>query len=150
MDRILHEKLAVPHFNNKFLAFHGTRRFSTALTTAHHSSPILISFIQSTALPVFLSEPFTIIDSVTCGSPMWSLCFTFTNQTGVCNSNLSHVLHDQFISHSLTRNPNNIWYTVRSMKLLTTKLSSRSVSRSKCSCHRPALKTRSVYPIFFP
>jgi len=36
--RIFHEKLAVPHFNNKFLAFHGTGRFSTALTTAHHSS----------------------------------------------------------------------------------------------------------------
>jgi hypothetical protein len=60
------------------------------------------------------------------------------------------VLHDQFISHSLTRNPNNIWYTVRSMTLLTTKLSLRSFSRSKYSCHRPVLKTRSVYPIFFP
>ena len=45
--------------------------------------------------------------------------------TGVCISNLSYMLHDQFISHSLTRNPNNIRYTVRNMKLLTTKLSLR-------------------------
>jgi hypothetical protein len=41
-----------------------------------------------------------------------------SNQTGVCISNLSYVLHDQLISQCLTRNSNNIWYTVRSMKLL--------------------------------
>ena len=45
--RVLHEKLTGFHFVKKFPAFYGTRRFTTAFTSARHLSLSCASSIQS-------------------------------------------------------------------------------------------------------
>jgi hypothetical protein len=54
-SRVLFEKLTGSHLVKKFLAFHGTRRFITAFTSAHHLSLSWSRSIQSMP-PVPLSE----------------------------------------------------------------------------------------------
>jgi hypothetical protein len=78
------EKLTGSQLVKKFPAFHGTRRFSTAFTRAHHLS--VISANQSSPCPLshFLKIHLNIFLPSTPRSSHWSLSLGFPHQNPVC------------------------------------------------------------------
>ena len=78
--RVLLEKLTGLQLVKKFPAFHGTRRFITALTSVRHLSISWASPIQSTYPHHLLEIHPNIINPSTPRSPQWSLSLRFPHQ----------------------------------------------------------------------
>ena len=76
--RVLLEKLTGLQLVKKFPAFHGTRRFITALTTVRHLSLSWASPIQSTSHLLEIHP--NIIHPSMPRSPQWSLSLRFPHQ----------------------------------------------------------------------
>ena len=88
-SRVLLEKLTGLQLVKKFLAFYGTRRFITALTSSRY---LTLSWPSSIHTPIseFLKIRLNIILSSTTGSPKWSLFLRFPHQNPVYASLLPH------------------------------------------------------------
>ena len=100
--RVLLERLTGLQLVKNFPAFHGTRRFITALTSIHHLSLSWASPIQSTyPHPTHLLEIHpNIIHPSTPRSPQWSLSLRFPHQDPICPPLLTHTCHMLSPSHS--------------------------------------------------
>ena len=96
--RVLPEQLTGLQLVKKFPAFHGTRRFITALTSVHRLSLSWASPIQSTShiLEIYLN----IIHPSTPRSPHWSLSLRFPHQEPIHSPLLTHTRHMPSPSHS--------------------------------------------------
>jgi len=108
-NRVLLEKLTGLQPVRKFPAFHGTRRFITALTCFRHLSLSWARSIQS--IPPtshFLKIHFNIILQSTPRSPRWSQSLRFPHQNPVYASPLPHTCHMPRPSHSRFDHLNNI------------------------------------------
>jgi hypothetical protein len=105
----------------KFPAFYETRRFISAFTKAHQLSLSLARSMQSVPPSHFLKIHFNIILQSTFRSSKWSLFLRFPHQNPVYYSPLSHTRYMRRPSHnSWLDNPNNIWWSVLIIMLLTT------------------------------
>ena len=96
--RVLLEKLTGLQLVKKFPAFHGTRRFITALTSVHHLSLSWASPIQS-IYPHPTSWRSIVILS-TSRSPQWSPSLRFPHQDPIYPPLLTHTRHVPSPSHS--------------------------------------------------
>ena len=98
--RVLLEKLACLQLVKKFPAFHGTRRFITALTSVRHLS------ILGQANPVHIPTSHlleihpNIIHLSTPRSPHWSPSLWFPHQNPIHPPLLTHMHHMPSPSHS--------------------------------------------------
>ena len=93
-SRVLLEKLTGSQLVKKFLAFYGTRRFSTVFTSARHMSLSWANLIQS--IPPtshFLKIYLNIILPSTPGSPKWSLSLRVPHQNPVHASPHPHTCY---------------------------------------------------------
>ena len=99
--RILLQKLTGLQLVKKFLAFYGTRRFITALTSVRHLSLSWASPIQAT-YPHPTSWRFILILSTHLRprSPHWSLSLRFPHQDPIRPPLLTHMCHMPNPSHS--------------------------------------------------
>ena len=80
--RVLLEKLPGLQLVKKFPAFHGTRRFITALTSVHHLSLSILGQPNPVHIPTshLLEISPNIIHPSTPMSPQWSLSLRFPHQ----------------------------------------------------------------------
>jgi len=82
--RVLPQQLTSLQLVKKFPAFHGTRRFITALTSVRHLSLSWASPVQSNPIhiptPHLLEINLNIIHPSTPRSPQWSLSLRFSHQ----------------------------------------------------------------------
>ena len=99
--RVLLEQLTGLQLDKKFPAFHGTRRFITALTSVRHLSLSWASPIQSICThPNLLEIRPNIIHPSTPRSPQWSLSLRFPHQDPIHLPLLTHTRHMPSPSHS--------------------------------------------------
>ena len=99
--RVLFEKLAGLQLVKKFSAFHGTRKFITALTSILHLSLSWASPIQSIYPHTHLLEIHpNIIHPSTPRPPQWSLSLRFPHQDPIHPPLLTHMRHMPSPSHS--------------------------------------------------
>ena len=106
-NRVLLQKLIAPKLLRKFPAYHGTRIFITAFTTAH-LCPILSQMNPNQLYFNYFNYYFNII----LGNRSDFFPFRFPRQNSIFNSLLLHACHMPRPSHSpLFRHPNNIWNT---------------------------------------
>jgi len=92
--RVLLEKLTGLQLVTKFPAFHGTRRFITALTSVRHLSLSWASSVQSIYThPTRLDSQPNIIHPSMPRSPQWSLALRFPHQDPIQPSLLTHTCH---------------------------------------------------------
>jgi len=119
-SRVLLEKLTSFQLVKKFPAFYGTRRFITALTSAHHLSLSWASSIQSMSpTSDLLKNHLIIILPSTPGSPKWSLSLRFPHQNPVQASPLPHTRYMPRPCHSSRfYNPNKLGEDYRSLSPL--------------------------------
>ena len=111
--RVLLEKLTGLQLVKKFPAFHGTRRFITALTSVRHLS---LSWISSIHL---LEIHPNIIHPSTPRSPQWSLSLRFPHQDPIRPPLLTHTRHMPSPSHSSRfYHPYSIGWDVYSLRNL--------------------------------
>ena len=99
-SRVLFEKLTGFQLSKKFPAFYGTRRFSSALTSARHLSLSWASSIQSITHILLPEDQFNIILPSASGPPEWSLSLRFPHQNPVHPSPFPHTCHMPRPSHS--------------------------------------------------
>ena len=95
----------------KFPAFNGTRRFTTAFTSARHLSQSSTTSIQSMPPPPIPlpEDPSSYYIPISLSSK-WSLSLRFPHQNPVYTSPLPHTYHMPHPSHSSGfDHPNNIW-----------------------------------------
>ena len=114
----LPEKLTGPQLISKYLAFYGTRRFITAVTTAHHLSLSADRSIQSMPPSHFSKIHFNIILPTTPESYKRSPLFRSPHQNPLCTSLLPHTCYICPSQSSWFDHPNNIWWWVHRIKLL--------------------------------
>ena len=96
--RVLLEKLTGLQLAKKFPAFHGTRRFITALTSVRH-----LSLSWASPIPSIYPHPTTwgsILILPTRRSPQWSLSLRFPHQDPIHPPLLTHTRHMPSPSHS--------------------------------------------------
>ena len=101
--RVLLEKLTGLQLVKKFPAFHGTRRFITALTSVRHLSLSWASPIQSiyyVHTSHLLEIRSNIIRPSTPRSPQWSPSLRFPHQDPIHSPLLTHTRHMPSPSHS--------------------------------------------------
>ena len=98
--RILLEKLTGLQLVKKLPAFHGTRKFITALTSVLHLSLSWANPIQSIHTSHFLEIHPNIIRPSTPRSPQWSPSFRFPHQDLVHPPLLTHTRYMPSPSHS--------------------------------------------------
>jgi hypothetical protein len=99
--RVLLEQLTGLHLVKNFSAFHGTRRFITALTSVRHLSLSWASLIHSIFPTSHLLEIHpNIIHPSTPRSPQWSLSLRFPHQDPIRHPFLTHARHMPSPSHS--------------------------------------------------
>ena len=128
--RVLLEKLTGLQLVEKFPAFHGVRRFITALTSVRHLSLSWASPIQSIhPHPNLLEIHPNIIHPSTPRSPWWYLSLRFPHQDPI--HPLSSSIHAKCQAHFMLSTYNKILKT--KMKLNFSK--TQSVPRSK---HTPS------------
>ena len=112
--RVLLEKLTGLQVVKKFPAFHGTRRFITALTSVRHLSLSWASPIQSIYPPHLLQIHPNIIHPSTPRSPQWSLSLRLPHQEPIHPPLLNHTRHMPSSSHSSRiYHPHNIGWGVQ-------------------------------------
>jgi len=97
--RVLLEKLTGLQLVKKLSAFHGIRRFITALTSVRHPSLSWASPIQS-IYPHLLEIHPNIIHPSTPRSPQWSPSLRFPHQDPIHPPLLTHIRHMPSQSHS--------------------------------------------------
>ena len=95
--RVLLEKLTDLQLVKKFTAFHGTRRFITALTSVRH---LYLSWASPIPTSHLLQIHPNIIHPSTPRSPQWSLSLRFPHQDSLHSPILDHTRHMPSISHS--------------------------------------------------
>ena len=119
-SRVLLERLTGFQPVKKFPAFHETRRFITAFTTALHLSLSWATSIQSiTPTSHFLKIHLHIILPSTPGPPKWSLAIRFLHQNPIYASTLNHLLYVPHSSNSSRfYHPNNVGWGIQIIKLL--------------------------------
>ena len=98
--RVLLEKLTGLQLVKKFPAFHGTRRFITALTSVRHLSLSWASPIHSIPTSHRLEIHPNIIRPSTPRSPQWSPSLRFPHQDPIHPPLLTHTRHMPSPSHS--------------------------------------------------
>ena len=98
--RVLLEKLTGLRLVKKFPAFHGTRRFITALTSVLHLSLSWASPIQSIYPHPTSWRPILIFPPSTPMSPQWSPSLRFPHQDPIHPPLLTHTRHMPCPSHS--------------------------------------------------
>ena len=108
--RVLPEQLTGLQLVKKFPAFHGTRRFITALTK--RPSPVSIlgkpNPVHTPTSQLLEIRP-NIIHPSTPGSPQWSLSLRFPHQNPIHSPLLTHTPHVQPISFFLILSPAPYW-----------------------------------------
>ena len=98
--RVLLEKLTGLQLVKKFPAFHGTRRFITALTSIRHLSLTWASPIQSIYPHAYLLEIHPNITHPSMPrSPQWCLSLRFSHQDPIRLPLLTHMRHMPSPSH---------------------------------------------------
>ena len=113
-SRVLLEKLTGSHLVKKFPAFHGTRRFNTAFTSARHLSLSWARSIQS--IP---PHPTSRRSILILSSHLRLGLSRFPHQNPVYASPLLHTRYMHRPSHSYRfYHPNNIRWAVQIIKLL--------------------------------
>ena len=112
--RVLLEKLTGLQLVKKFPAFHGTRRFITALTSIRHLSPTWAGPIQS-IYPNPTSRRFILILSThLCLAPPVDCFLQFPHQDPIHPPLLTHTCHTPSPSHSSRfYHPHNIGWRVQ-------------------------------------
>ena len=90
--KVLLEKLTGLQLVKKFPAFHGTRRFITALTSVRHLSLTWASPIHMPTTQLLEIRP-NIIHPSTPRSPQWSLSLRFPHQDPIRPPLLTHTRH---------------------------------------------------------
>ena len=83
-------KLIVPNLVNKFPAFYGNRRFTTAFKRSRHLSISWARLIQSMRPSQFLKTHFNIILPSALRSFKWSLSLKVSHQTPLCRKIIKH------------------------------------------------------------
>jgi len=98
--RVLHEQLTGLQLVKKFPAFHGTRRFITALTSVRHLS--ILGQLNPVHIPTshLLEIHPNIIHPSTPRSPQWSFSLRFPHQDPIHSPLLTHTRHMHSPSHS--------------------------------------------------
>ena len=113
--RVVLEKLTGLQLVKKFPAFHGTRRFITALTSVRHLS---LSWAQPNPVHIPTSRILeihpNIIHPSTPRSPQWSPSLQFPHQDPIHPSLLTHTRHIPSPSHSSRfYHPQNIGWEIQ-------------------------------------
>ena len=131
--RVLLEKLTGLQLVKKFPAFHGTRRFITALTSVRHlslswASPIQSIYPHHTLLEIHPN----IIHPTTTRSPHWSLSLRFPHQDLIHPPLLTSTRHmltfdyliyiSDFTQRTLRHCPNTLPTLLRGYQLLPPQL----------------------------
>ena len=112
--RVLLEKLTGLQLVKKFPAFHGTRRFITALTSVRHPSLSWASPIQSIYPHPTSWRSILILFSSTPRPPQWSLSLRLPHQDPIQPTLLTHTRHMPSPSHSSRfYHPHNIGWGVQ-------------------------------------
>jgi hypothetical protein len=148
--RVLLENLTVSQLVEKFPTLYGTRRFITVFTRARHWSLSWARDILSTPFPPCFSKIHSNIFFLS--TDWWSLHVRYSDQSFVSVSHLSYACYVSRPSHPPFDYPNNIWWSVQVMKLIT--MQSSPFYRhllplsSKYSPQHPVLKypTYKFYP----
>ena len=114
----------IPQIAENFLAFYGTRRFTTAFTTARHLFLSWVRSIQSMFPFHFLKINFNIILLSTPGSSKRSPSLRYSHQNHVCTSSLPHTcfLPRPSLSSGFGH-LNSVWWKVGAIKFLILKSS---------------------------
>ena len=116
-SRVLFEKLTSSRLIKKFPAFHGTRRFITAFTSAHYLSLSWTRSIQSIPQSHFWRSILILSYYLRLGLPSSLFPSGFPAKTMFVPLLSSCVLYALPTSFSLFYDPNNIWWGVQIIKL---------------------------------
>ena len=118
-SRVLLLKLTGTQLVKKFPEFYGTRRFTTAFTSAFHLSLSWARSIYSMPPSYSLNIDLNTILPPTPSSSKWSLSLRFPHQNPVYTTHVPRTCHMPRPSYySWFHHPNNIWWGVQIIKLL--------------------------------